>query len=286
MTPLRQRMLEDLQVRNLSPLTQRAYLEQVSRFARHFGQSPARLGPEEIRAYQVYLTTEKPLAPASIVVAVAALRFLYTVTLQKPWSVKAVIPAPKMPKTLPVVLSRAEVVRFLERVKIPRQRVILTTCYAAGLRILRSRTPDDPGDRQSTDGPPHRAGQRAEGSLRDALPDAARDPAGVVARAPPAALTLSRRSPRAAPHHQRGRARLPERRIGAAVFPSPLPRMRCATRLPCIFWKRAPTSAPFNCSSAIGASRRRRAIWRSPRPRCARPRVRSTCSRARARRRA
>ncbi len=135
MTPLRQRMLEDLQVRNLSPLTQRAYLEQVSRFARHFGQSPARLGPEEIRAYQVYLTTEKQLAPASIVVAVAALRFLYTVTLQKPWSVKAVIPAPKMPKTLPVVLSPAEVVRFLESVKIPRQRVILTTCYAAGLRI-------------------------------------------------------------------------------------------------------------------------------------------------------
>lgn len=135
MTPLRQRMLEDLQVRNLSPMTQRAYLEQVSRFARHFGRSPARLGPEEIRAYQVHLTTEKRLAPASIVVAVAALRFLYTVTLQKPWSADIVLPAPKVPRTLPVVLSPTEVVRFLESVKSPTHRVILTTCYAAGLRV-------------------------------------------------------------------------------------------------------------------------------------------------------
>jgi site-specific recombinase XerD len=128
-------MLEDMQVRNLSPLTQRAYLEHVSRFARHFDQSPARLGPEEIRAYQVYLTNEKQLAPASIVITVAALRFLYTVTLQKPWSVAAVIPAPKIPQTLPVILSPAEVVQFLESVKVPAQRVILTTCYAAGLRV-------------------------------------------------------------------------------------------------------------------------------------------------------
>jgi hypothetical protein len=69
-------MLEDLQVRNLSPHTQRSYLEQVSRFARHFRQSPAVLGPEEIRTYQVYLTNEKKLAPGSILIAVAALRFL------------------------------------------------------------------------------------------------------------------------------------------------------------------------------------------------------------------
>jgi site-specific recombinase XerD len=128
-------MLEDMQVRNLSPLTQRAYVEHVARFARHFGQSPTALGPEEIRAYQVYLTNEKQLAPASIGITVAALRFLYMVTLHKPWSGAAVIPAPKMPQTLPVVLSPAEVVRFLESVKIPTQRVILTTCYAAGLRI-------------------------------------------------------------------------------------------------------------------------------------------------------
>ena len=103
MTPLRQRMVEDMQVRNLSALTQRAYVEHVSRFARHFGRSPALLGPEEIRAYQVYLTTEKQLAPASLVITVAALRFLYTVTLQKTWSVEAVIPAPKTPDPKPSI---------------------------------------------------------------------------------------------------------------------------------------------------------------------------------------
>jgi integrase/recombinase XerD len=135
MTSLRQRMLEDLQVRNRSPHTQRAYLEQVSRFARHFGQSPTVLGPEEIRAYQVYLTNERKLAPGSILIAVAALRFLYKVTLKKDWPFDQVIPAPKKPQTLPVVLSPEEVVQFLACVMKPKHRVILTTCYAAGLRI-------------------------------------------------------------------------------------------------------------------------------------------------------
>jgi len=135
MTSLRQRMLEDMQVRNLSPLTQRAYVEHVARFARHFGRSPALLGPEEIRAYQVYLTNEKQLAPTSIVITVAALRFLYMVTLQKTWLVDTVIPAPKTPQTLPVVLSPAEVVQFLDCIDTAKHRTILTTCYAAGLRI-------------------------------------------------------------------------------------------------------------------------------------------------------
>src|SRR2546427_5268454 len=135
MTPLRQRMLEDMQVRNLSVHTQRSYIEQVSRFARHFGQSPAGLGPEEIRTYQVYLTNEKTLAPGSIVIAVSALRFLYKVTLKKEWPVDDVIPAPKKPQTLPVVLSPEEVVQFLDCVKQPKHRTILTTCYGAGLRI-------------------------------------------------------------------------------------------------------------------------------------------------------
>ena len=135
MTSLRQRMLEDMQIRNLSSSTQRAYVEHVARFARHFGRSPAALGPEEIRAYQIYLTNDRQLAPASITITVAALRFLYKVTLQKPWSVDTVIPAPKAPQTLPVVLSPAEVVQFLDGIKMPKHRTILTTCYAAGLRI-------------------------------------------------------------------------------------------------------------------------------------------------------
>lgn len=135
MTALRQRFLEDMQIRNLAMNTQRSYVEQVSRFARHFGQSPLALGPEEIRAYQVYLTNEKKLTPSSINIAVSALRFLYKVTLKKDWLVAEIIPAPKTPQTLPVVLSPEEVVQFLDAVKPPKHRTILTTCYAAGLRI-------------------------------------------------------------------------------------------------------------------------------------------------------
>ena len=65
MTSLRQRMTEDMQVRNLALNTQNCYVQQVSLFARHFDRSPEQLGPEDIRAYQVYLTNEKKLAPGS-----------------------------------------------------------------------------------------------------------------------------------------------------------------------------------------------------------------------------
>ena len=86
MSVLRQRMIEDMQLRDLALNTQISYLLQVSYFARHFGKSPTGLGEEEIRAYQVYLTNEKKLSPSSIHIAVAALRFLYKVTLKKEWT--------------------------------------------------------------------------------------------------------------------------------------------------------------------------------------------------------
>jgi integrase/recombinase XerD len=92
-TILRQRMIEDMQVRNLSPQTQSAYVMQVSLFARHFNKSPAILGPEDIRAYQLYLTNEKRLAASSIKVAVAALRFIYKVTLKRPWDIDEIVQA-------------------------------------------------------------------------------------------------------------------------------------------------------------------------------------------------
>jgi integrase/recombinase XerD len=117
MTVLGQRMLEDMQVRNLAPNTQLSYLLQVSCFARHFGKSPAELGEEEIRAYQVYLTNEKKLSPGSIQIAVAALRFLYKMTLKREWNLADVL---------------QHLLTCIENLK---HRVILTTCYAAGLRI-------------------------------------------------------------------------------------------------------------------------------------------------------
>jgi site-specific recombinase XerD len=135
MSPLRQRMIEDMQVRNLSPHTLQAYTEQVSRFARHFGKSPAVLGPEDIRTYQIYLANERRLAPSSIQIAIAALRFLYRITLKKEWAFAEVIPSPKAASKLPVVLSRDEVQRFLDCLGNIKHRAILTTCYGAGLRV-------------------------------------------------------------------------------------------------------------------------------------------------------
>jgi len=88
-----------------------------------------------MRHIQVYLTNEKKLTTNSIIVAISALRFLYKITLKKNWSLDEVIPTPQKPQKLPVVLSSEEVLHFLNCVRIRKHRVILTTCYAAGLRI-------------------------------------------------------------------------------------------------------------------------------------------------------
>src|SRR5207248_8576031 len=93
----RTRVIEHKQIRNLAVNTQEYYTQQVSRFAKYFQKSPELLGPEQIRAYQVYLTNEKKLSTGSIVIAISALRFLYRVTLKKDWSFADLIPSPKMP---------------------------------------------------------------------------------------------------------------------------------------------------------------------------------------------
>lgn len=135
MTSLRQRMIEDMQVRNLTVGTQQVYVQQVSLFAQHFHKSPEVLGPEQIRTYQIYLTNEKKLNTSTIIVAMSALRFLYKITLKKNWSLDEAIPAPQKPRRLPVILSPEEVVDFLNCVSNRKHRAILTTCYAAGLRV-------------------------------------------------------------------------------------------------------------------------------------------------------
>lgn len=135
MTILRRRMTEDMRIRNLSSHTQASYLQQVTQFARYFGKSPDKLGAEDIRTYQLYLTKERELATSSIHIAIAALRFFYRTTLKRDWTYEEVLPLPKKPQKLPVVLSPQEVEHFLECVKRLKARVILTACYAAGLRI-------------------------------------------------------------------------------------------------------------------------------------------------------
>ena len=134
MTPLRQRMLEDMGIRNLSANTQLSYLQQVSSYAKHFHRSPEVLGPDDIRAYQVHLTTDRKLSAASIGIATSALRFLYKVTLKQNWAPDE-IPMPKKPFKLPVVLSPEEVMHFLDCIDSTKYKTILMTAYAAGLRV-------------------------------------------------------------------------------------------------------------------------------------------------------
>jgi len=133
MTPLRKRMLEDLQIRNYSPCTVETYVRLVACFARHHGRSPDQLGTEDIRTYQVHLL-EKKVSWALFNQTVCALRFLYRVTLQRDWPLER-LPYGKRPKRLPVVLSQEEVLRFLGAVDNPKYRMVLTTQYAAGPRI-------------------------------------------------------------------------------------------------------------------------------------------------------
>jgi site-specific recombinase XerD len=134
MTPLRQRFIEDLQVRNLSPRTIECYVYHVAAFAKYFGRSPEVLGPEEIRQFQVYLATEKKASWSTFNQTVCALRFLYRVTLPRPWPV-TMIPFAKRPKRLPVVLGPEDVQRLLACARPLKQRVILAIFYAAGLRL-------------------------------------------------------------------------------------------------------------------------------------------------------
>jgi len=131
-SPLRRRMIEDMTVRNLSPATQRSYLHAVSKFSRYFGRSPDRLGLEQVRAFQVHLVSGG-ISWAALNQTVCALRFFYGVTLGRAEIPERIAYARK-PRTLPVVLSADEVVRFLEAVPSLKIRTALTTAYAAGLR--------------------------------------------------------------------------------------------------------------------------------------------------------
>ena len=181
MTSLRQRMLEDMQVRWLSPSTQQRYVQAVARFARHFGCSPAHLGPEQIRAYQVYLTTDRRLAASSLVVAPCRRSgSSIASTLKKDWTLDDVIPRAKRPRSLPVVPSQEEVAQFLNAVKAVKHRAILHV-LRCGPAHLRGSPPHGVRHRQPTDGAARRQRRGTEGPLRDALAEAAGRPPPLVA---------------------------------------------------------------------------------------------------------
>ena len=134
MTPLRQRMLDDLRRRNYSPDTIRGYIRAVQQFAEYFGRSPEQMGAEELRRYQLYLLHERKFALGTVENNISALRFLYRKTLKRHDLAFDDLPFPKQPRTLPTVLSQDEVTRLIEAAPNRIHRMLLMLLYATGMR--------------------------------------------------------------------------------------------------------------------------------------------------------
>jgi integrase/recombinase XerD len=133
-SPLRQRMLEDMNVRRFVPDTQREYIRAVKRLATFLGRSPDTATPEELRAFQLHLT-ENGAQPPSINATVTALRFFFKVTLDRPETTRHLVFVYE-PRKLPRVLSPEEVLRLLEAAPGPKHKAALSVAYGAGLRAM------------------------------------------------------------------------------------------------------------------------------------------------------
>jgi integrase/recombinase XerD len=133
MTRLRKIMLEELQRRNYAEGTTRSYIRAVQQFAQHFGKSPDKLGPSELRSYQAYLLKERKLAVGTVVARVAALRFFFVRTLKRQ-QFREDLPYPKKQRRLPTVLSLQEVAQLIDAAGNLQQRALLMTLYGTGMR--------------------------------------------------------------------------------------------------------------------------------------------------------
>src|ERR1700716_3078318 len=126
-------MLEDLQRRNYAETTINSYIRIVEDFSQRFHRPPDRLGPQQIREYQAELFKKRKLAPSTVTVYLAALRFFYTKTLKRGWSV-AETPYPKRAEHIPSIMSQEEVARLIDAARTPFHRTLLMTLYATGVR--------------------------------------------------------------------------------------------------------------------------------------------------------
>ena len=131
---LRDRMTEDLTLAGFSPVTARIYLHYCKYFAKHFMRSPAEMGETEIRSFLLHLLIERDLSHESYRQCYAALKFLYVITLKRPFEVES-LPRHKKPHLLPDILSGSEIVSLLSAFTHPKYRTVAMTLYGAGLRI-------------------------------------------------------------------------------------------------------------------------------------------------------
>ena len=134
MTPLRQRMIDDMQLRNLAPGTQVHYIHHVAGFARYYWRSPEDLDIEDVRNYLLHLLNDRKLSAETVNQCTTALQFLYLTTLEMPWS-REYFPRAKRPLKLPVILSHEELLAFFDNIPSIKYRAAMMTCYGAGLRV-------------------------------------------------------------------------------------------------------------------------------------------------------
>lgn len=134
MGALRERMKMDMELRNFSLRTIECYLGWMKAFTTHYGRSPEKLGDDDIRNYLYYLLKEKKAAQSSVNQAYSALKFFYEKILSRSWNEEK-IPRSKVPKKLPSVLSREEVLSIFSSTENLKHRTILMTIYSGGLRL-------------------------------------------------------------------------------------------------------------------------------------------------------
>jgi integrase/recombinase XerD len=133
-SPLRQRLLDDMQLRRFSPHTQEAYLRAVVRLAQFYQRSPDRISKQEVRAFLVDLVKRKKAAPSTYNQVRCALVFFYRVTLAREFALEQIVCQP-CAKKLPTVLSPEEIVRFFQAARSLKHRALFQTMYAGGLRV-------------------------------------------------------------------------------------------------------------------------------------------------------
>jgi len=135
MSAVRQKMIEDMQLRGFAERTQEAYLSAVRQLAKHYRKSPDQIDEEELRGYFLFLKNEKHAARNTCTIALCGIKFFFQHTLGREWKIFDFLRPPKE-KKLPVVLSVEEVSRILKCVRLYHYRLCLTTIYACGLRLL------------------------------------------------------------------------------------------------------------------------------------------------------
>ena len=210
MSPLRRRMIEDMTIRKFAPKTQHDYLQRVKNFAAFLGRSPDTASFEDVRRYQLHLTTSGVGVP-TVNQTVSTLRFFFRVTLKR-HDILEHTHFIHEPRKLPVVLSPEEVARLLDAAPGLKYKAALSVAYGAGLRAGEVVSLKINRHRQRADGHPRRAGQGAQGSLRDALTASARAAARLVEGGATAGLAVSRPRPGAANDDAPAQSRLPCRR--------------------------------------------------------------------------